>query len=814
MTFTTITPGTITKVVRKDFFRYRYFYLFYWALLFVHLMGVWKFHADPVGFFEGDYPGIVLQVIPHLEVYILYILSALVLLEDPVCGTSSFWFTRPISRLEMLLSKAISTFGMLLLPKLVLDAVILMANSLALANVAQSFAEQVLHMGTAMVLVGCLAAFSHNAGRFMLWLVGYFVFMLVATGTAAALTTVLSDAFPLLERVLEVEESASRAFMSWIVVFIGLLCCLWVQYIYRKRMLLAGIGVLLAGVVVGNFWPASFFPLRNRLSKKPVEVNPAEIVAHIKESEHETFFSFMREDANTYINAEITTHGLSPDIAPLYHTERTRFVLRNGKTLPTRTKRGQPQGSFQKESYIRASLKLLYGISGYRFHENNTDAQLFTIESDIYNRHKTDAGILTSRHTVETYRYEPSFRLGIAPGCKWAGGSRFLKVLSRSVSKGSVSIVLLETQHPLLYNCAFREPALDSRFVLIHRGKKQMAFIEDRYYMGSYPVVAGTMGVNLYELVFEEDYINEDWVKGTELVWLDPYYCGSFKKTIVTKNFNMKEFPPFYTPEQITKNDPASDEWDKKIDTILKNAGDRKDQHGEAQQAPEVFRLAEMGTARTAHLFRALKRYDESNNWKAGRMIKSAILRVADESSKEQVLQHLSECPEFAGLVLKYNWQEDARGPLVFGLKSYNSCLNIDMFRACVALQDPSLKEDFLWYLVHHRDPDKIYDAIKLVPGLRVEDSVRLLWQSRRYGTDREVADILPIAIAHGHIDAIPRAVLYLKDRHSGDLRNRILGTLVRYSPAKGTSEQVIAWFEENEGKLKWNRNKSRFELQ
>src|SRR6202000_1816827 len=73
---------------------------------------------------------------PFLELLFLAVFVPFIIQEEPLVGTTAFWQTRPLSRLQLLRSKLLFILAVFVLPPLVVKTGVLAANGIAPRDIA------------------------------------------------------------------------------------------------------------------------------------------------------------------------------------------------------------------------------------------------------------------------------------------------------------------------------------------------------------------------------------------------------------------------------------------------------------------------------------------------------------------------------------------------------------------------------------------------------------------------------------------------------------------------------------------------------
>jgi len=188
--------------------------------------------------------------------------------------------------------------------------------------------------------------------------------------------------------------------------------------------------------------------------------------------------------------------------------------------------------------------------------------------------------------------------------------------------------------------------------------------------------------------------------------------------------------------------------------------------------------------------------------------LRTALPKMVDSSHKDFVIQHLDEFPWLAGSVLKHEWSEAARDILIRGIARQSDNLNTEWFKAVAAFEDPSTYDDLVTYFVQQDHNERTYRVLKQINGIDLDKAVARAWKTARYGYDYEVRYMIPIAIAHGHIDALGQGIEnYIVDAGSNShSKKQIRNVVKKHTGLTGSDEEIAAWFKDNKEALTFDK--------
>jgi len=172
-----------------------------------------------------------------------------------------------------------------------------------------------------------------------------------------------------------------------------------------------------------------------------------------------------------------------------------------------------------------------------------------------------------------------------------------------------------------------------------------------------------------------------------------------------------------------------------------------------------------------------------------------AIKSLVGDEHKPKILNALLADPGLLKVVSSKGWMEDAREILIEGLRKKPDYLPPQWIKTVASFADPDTYDDLKAYLIAGENRKATYEKIKDLPGIDLKETVALAWTNA--ALDRwERADMAPVAVQFGHLDALDLIVEALVDDCStcGEIyapRDLIL----RHTEARGTNEELNQWY-------------------
>ena len=248
----------ILHLFKNDLRRSRVLLSLWGALVLIQsLLAVWTIHpGDQV--VQYIYIA-VLKLVPVFQGLLLVVVIPFLVHEEPLVGTTAFWFTRPIRRSTLLKSKAFFAIILIALP-LFAEIAVLAANGITGHDISLAIPEIVMSELKAVVFIGLLAAITPNFGRFAAVGAGLVVsLLLVSFGISWIKLLHISDVGA--DTAFGVTRAKSAGIASDIVTIIAGSGIIIYQYLTRKTKtsVILGVVVVVATLAIQSFWIWDFF---------------------------------------------------------------------------------------------------------------------------------------------------------------------------------------------------------------------------------------------------------------------------------------------------------------------------------------------------------------------------------------------------------------------------------------------------------------------------------------------------------------------------------------------------------------------------
>ena len=227
---------------------------------------------------------------------------------------------------------------------------------------------------------------------------------------------------------------------------------------------------------------------------------------------------------------------------------------------------------------------------------------------------------------------------------------------------------------------------------------------------------------------------------------------------------------------------------------------------------PHIEMLAQVGPK---HLDVLLANGDESF------YVPAAVAIVATEAQKQQVIAALPKFPELITAITKRGWQTDAKPTLIAELRKDLYYLPPKWIEAVAEFRDPETYPLLRRYLVKGLNPGSTYDALCSL-NVDLDEWVAEAWRRRQLSanwsvqamTDDNWSGLEFAAAQHGQPDALARLFEVVRNPKGEDWRLReALAVVARVTEARGSHEQLVAWYESAKQQLLWDPQQRKYTI-
>ena len=519
------------------------------------------------GLIDPDARGMGLQILAGflagVRLAFTLLLTVLLVQRDSPVGTTAFWKTRPIPPMAMAASKLCSAALLLVLLPAAAGWALFAALGLPAADLRDGACQMVLEQGMIVSLAAMGAVITATIPQFAV----------VAVAAALLIATLISEVRPYVDGLPQIQLPFAQApVVAWAsVTALGAMGVMAYQYSRRRVVLAAAAvsGVLVIGVltVLTVRPPAGLSyvaPLRAGVldpGAVMLGVDPAVVRVEYGSTSDARGRPKRYRYANTRLriagapsaimlqpwSIESTWH---PGDAPPIRWQRQRAASYRRSVPPGADGDGQP---LEGIAHALGSAELLKPV---RTDSTAFQTTLLSLPEDNVSRLKSAQGPLVAKVTLRAWRYRVVDAAPLAVGSTVSARNGRLTVQAITRARGGVQVdvrrVFLERYQWAPEDYVGSGIGSSEHLLLRNQSRKQALLVgpetSRQFPYSSVSVIAGRqLGTGARRLLFviataDEDRVrlDEEWLKGAELVVVRPEDLGAFTRPLRVEWLNLE----------------------------------------------------------------------------------------------------------------------------------------------------------------------------------------------------------------------------------------------------------------------------------
>jgi len=778
---------------------------------------------------------LVLQFTRQFEMLLLFVFVPLVILADPLVGTTGFWLTRPISRSTLLRSKALFAALVIVLPAVLVQMVVFAANGMTLHYVALVAPDVILEKLTVILAVAAVAALTPSFGRFAIVGAAIVVALFAEEIAASWLRFLTSE-----NQSLSLTRSRDVATCLWVICGGGAVVAH--QYLTRKanRSMIVAAIVGLATVPTQHLWRWDFMaPALPKNGAPPFDVSRVKIELDGNISTQEISTASSHGAPVKQIEGAVDAVGLSLTYPVQPKRIRPHLQLPGGAQLPVEETTRLP---LMIQAHAQALEAALGGIPVVNAAEPRLASGLFVVDRDTYGRYGDQPLTFSADFDCVASKYIITVEMAVAKGAHSGRGSVNLSITAVLRMSDGVDIVVRERQPNLLIDRANKvraefDPGPGHRtvYLLCNRTRHEALMQKSYDSVSEWSTATGQSRLvnRSVRLSFGPEpqlnrltpILNAEWLAGAELVRLDLVPVLEFTAPLVVEKLRLNgknefktnpaetEPKPAPVPDIALPEDASKDQVREYINEVL-ISGQRRQKF--KADDPQIGMLVKVGAQNLDVLLEARSTLGSrmSLNWYAGGALSdyldAAIKQLVRPEDKELIIRALPFDDKLADIVFEKGFQADARETLIAGLTRKTPNLPISWIKAVASLQDPATYPALTAYFVRCNSRKTVFAILRKLPGIELSAAVDEAWKKAKYD-QRQATYMCGIAAEYGHVDALETAANILRAATDGDYRREAREVLKKFTPATGDAPALLAWYEANRDKLVFDAATKKF---
>lgn len=777
--------------------------------------------------------GIISFLVPLLQALVIFAVVPLLIQDEPLVGTTAFWFTRPIARKELLQAKVLFCGGLLVLVPAVVELAVLAANQAALGQLALAVPEILLNRLGTLLLVAALAVLTPSFARFVL----YAVLLLVAFVIVYFLIYIVAmfvNPLVMLKMAKEPSLAVSRSIVSDVIGLAGYSAVVWHQYLRRKTWisaLLLGV-TLLATMAIAYAWPWDFMPPKIAAAAA-ADYDDSGVRVYLKGQKLNVSDQFRMSGKENRMKS--VSGCIRAENGPLGFELRPR-VVNAGFTFADGFQTREPgqNFSFLRGAWNRPSLEQALGGSrilgdmGLTF--ENTG--LFSLKEADYKIHGEQPGKLEAKVGVDVYRYVVKGVVPLKARERIDLGAEQAVITDVLDGGDNCAVILRERTLRLMFDRTapvknpYAKLSRNVLYVLRNPARQEAVLPNDDNDPDMSDVFSRDQRLSIHSMRLEYGgsdkhgnrgiRLDANWLAGAELVRVEAVKAHYFEKTLVAEGVLLRKSGGLHSAGQTSKAeiDAALDKiqypenpTEPAVRAYIRAiARASEGQRSWSDRDRQVALLQKVGPEYVRLLFEEIP---DSYH------LRPAALPLITEADKAWVIENLRAFPWLVKAVWRNNWMAEAHDVLVRGVKEQWEDVPSEWFKAAASFQDPATYDDLVNFFVSQDDRDDNFKVLQGLEGMDLDAGVARAWQNAKYGSEYETYEMVPIAIHYGHLDALRMGVLdILADPEECNWSHRqICEAVTARTGVGGSDADIVAWYRANEGQLVFDRNTRMFKV-
>lgn len=782
---------------------------------------------------------VILMLLPLLQKLLVVIIVPLVIHEEPLTGSTAFWFTRPVSRMTLLGAKSVFLAVFLILPVVMAETVVLAASGATLNHIIFAIPESIIREFAFLLPLMVLASLTRSFVVFALIVLAFYSSYLLLSVPNIFMT--MRNVFFTGGTTKTISLTLSRDVIEIILTIVCGVGLVFHQYLTRRTSRTATAAVaafLFVSIAVQYIWPWDFYAepvqLDRAISRDKVEVSPRGGLLVF----------------DLHYDKKRVGHSLKVIGMPPAYFARIRQVTGGKIRFSTNTVGYSPSGcdfNFTLPNLLKnvdsdALQSLLEGTILLNPKETRLpDVALMDIRKEDIEKNRGKSGTYTGNALLSAYRYEVVAELPLTKkGSHWQDDSEHFIIGELSLHAGGCTVLAQQRRFNLLFSrgaaaniLQFLMPGDKGGYICVLRNRRlKVAILPDDKKFSKISFRSTTYGhliVNNFKLNYSGDarrQIDQNLLVDADLVLVKAVPAGEFSRPLKIEDvFLSKEQPHLIDKKALEKiaslpESPTEEQVRSYIRAILKASAC---QMMVSSNDPQVAMLEKIGSENLDLLVEESLAYTHAHPGTAGNLhVEVTLTNLAKPEHKASILKALYDYPGLADVVIREGWQNEARDILLRKLREHPRNLRCNWIQAAASLQDPSTYEDLKRCFINSYNKKSFVPILKELPGFDLPGAVAAGWS--RYKSYKGMEDLggfddtsvmISIAMEFGHVDAI-EAVFKLKERYHGEeqldyYRKEWLPQLQELTGITGGFDEIDRWFQANKNSLVFDPEKRRF---
>lgn len=590
-------------IFKKDLIRLRLLFLV-WLLLIIAqaALGIGGINiAAELLEFQMFLP-LLTKLISFLQGLMVIVMVPLIIQEDSLVGTTAFWFTRPISRKGLLITKFCFVSLFLIAVPFITEIFVLAANKITVHHIILAIPEILIEKLAFVIPFFILAILTPKFSRYAL--VGISVFAVFAV--IGIISSVVMIFLPILTKFLynfdlyknpSLEFSVKVAKDIFVIVVGSLLIGHQFLTRYTARTVRWFVVAYFVMMCFSRVWSWDF--LKEVVSTKAALTSTSLLKVDF-DTHYVTIsdeFRYRKKDARgkSIDVKEITTGLPEGQFAILRGLTDVYMKYPDGSILKAGYVSTKKKETFTNEKFMAPLQAVLKNVKLLNpFQGKFSYTEIFSLEDIDLNRYKDKAGTYSANASLDVYKYNTVAEVPLKQGAKDSFGSEQIVIYDILERPNGISVIVGEKKTNLLFDRAIEKKSrydfaqdIYSDFnnvYLIVNQKRNEAFLAEsggNLYadmMAAYGPTRLETKAKQFDFTYINDrsgalpQIDKNWLADAKLVRIDAEKIGKYPMNLQIANFTL--------PSQSTEQNPKIDEVDRQLRQSDKQYEQQKEKWG------------------------------------------------------------------------------------------------------------------------------------------------------------------------------------------------------------------------------------------
>ena len=578
----------IPFLFKKDLMRFKYLHLV-WLLLILaqSALGVGGHRlASEIFEFQMFLP-LLIRMIGFLQGLMIIIIVPLIIQDDSVVGTTAFWYTRPISRKALLVTKSFTILILLVIPPLAAELFVLAANGASAYHLLLAVPEVLIEKLAFIVPFVILAALTPKFSRYAL--VGVIIFATLVV--FAIIKSVIPMFLPKLGKYLHNFElynnpslEASISVVKDIYVFLFGSVLIIHQFLtrYTAKTIKWLSFAFLVMLCFTRLWNWDFLKEVTVVTSSPAISESLSVHFDTQYLIISDEFRHRKEDVREKsISTRQRLKGLpAGQFAILRRMKDVQMKYPDGTVLESQYTSTVKKETFSSEKFMRPIQAVLKDVKLLNpFKEKFSYTEIFSLDESALHQYKERTGTYSACADFDIYKYEIVSQVSLKQGLRDSFGSEQVSIYDILERPNVISVVINEKKINLLFDRRVKRKSQYDRsrdiysdynhIYLLVNNQRHEAFlpeVEGNVYANVMAAFAPSRLETLAKQFHFADLndrsgllpkLDKEWLADAELVRIDAVKTGTEKIDFTIEGFSL--------PTQSTSTSEEIDELEQQL---------------------------------------------------------------------------------------------------------------------------------------------------------------------------------------------------------------------------------------------------------